>query len=123
MDTRRPLACGRHRGHNLTLALWTLRDACLQFMADPAVPFTNNQAEWTLRIAKPQMKISDCFRTRAEANCFAQMRGLIETARQRAVAPLRPPVAGSGPRRAAARPALTRHRPSSGPYADRTGGI
>ena len=38
-------ARGRRRGHNLALALWTLRDACLLFLADLAVPFTNNLAE------------------------------------------------------------------------------
>ena len=76
-----PPARGRRRGHNL--ALWHLRDACLLFMADPAVPFTNNRAERALRMAKPQMKISGCFRTPAGAARFAQVRGLAETARQR----------------------------------------
>ncbi len=52
-------------------------------MADPAVPFTNNKEEWVLRIAKLQMKISGCFRTRAGTEGFALMRGLVETARQR----------------------------------------
>ena len=78
-----PPARGRRRGHNLALALWHLRDACLLFMADPAVPFTNNLAERALRMAKLQMKISGCFRTPAGAARFAQVRGLAETARQR----------------------------------------
>ncbi len=77
-----PPACGRHRGHNLALALWTLRDACLLFLADPRVPFTNNRAEQALRMAKPRMKISGGFRTPAGAERFARMRGLIETARK-----------------------------------------
>ena len=76
-------ARGRRRGHNLALALWHLRDACLRFMADPAVPFTNNLAERALRMAKLQMKISGCFRTPDGAQRFAQVRGLAETARQR----------------------------------------
>ena len=33
------------------VALWTLRDACLLFLADPTVPFTNNRAEQALRMA------------------------------------------------------------------------
>ena len=78
-----PPACGRRRGHNLALALWHLRDACLRFMADPAVPFTNNLAERALRMARLQMKISGCFRTPDGAQRFAQVRGLAETARQR----------------------------------------
>ena len=76
-----PPARGRRRGHNL--ALWHLRDACLLFMADPAVPFTNNLAERALRMAKLQMKISGGFRTPDGAQRFAQVRGLAETARQR----------------------------------------
>ncbi len=78
-----PPARGRRRGHNLARALWTLRDACLLFLADSAVPFTNNGAEQALRMAKLQMKISGGFRTRAGAERFARMRGLVETARKR----------------------------------------
>ena len=78
-----PPARGRRRGHNLALALWELRDACLLFMADPRVPFTNNWAEQALRMAKLQMKISGGFRTRAGAERFARVRGLAETARKR----------------------------------------
>ena len=78
-----PAGGGRRRGHNLARALWELQDACLLFMADPAVPFTNNLAERALRMAKLQMKISGGFRTPDGAARFAQMRGLAETARQR----------------------------------------
>ena len=52
-------------------------------MADPAVPSPHNRAERALRMARLQMKISGGFRTPAGAGRFAQMRGLIETARQR----------------------------------------
>ena len=38
--------------HDLARALRKEREACLRFMADPAVPFTNNRAERTLRMAK-----------------------------------------------------------------------
>ena len=75
-----PPARGRHRGHNL--ALWALRDTCLLFLADPAVPFANNLAEQALRMAKLQMKISGGFRTRAGVERFAHMRGRAETARK-----------------------------------------
>ena len=78
-----PARGGRRRGHNLALALWELRDDCLRFMADPRVPSPHNRAERALRMAKLHMKISGGFRTRAGAGRFAQMRGLIETARQR----------------------------------------
>ena len=46
------------------------------------MPFTNNGAEQALRMVKPRMKISGCFRTRAGAERFAHMRGLVETARK-----------------------------------------
>ena len=38
-----PPARDRRRGPNL--ALWTHREVCLHILADPHVPFTNNQAE------------------------------------------------------------------------------
>jgi len=78
-----PPARGHLRGHNLTRTLWTLRDVSLLFMADPAVPFTNSLAERVLRMAKLQLRIASCFRTRAGAERFAPMRGLVETTRQR----------------------------------------
>ena len=77
-----PPARGRRRGHNLALALWTQRDACLLFLADPRVPFTNNRAEQALRMVKLQMKISGGFRTGTGAAHFALVRGLLETARK-----------------------------------------
>jgi len=36
----------------LTLSLWSLQEACLLFMTDPAMPFTNNGAEQALRIGQ-----------------------------------------------------------------------
>ena len=73
----------RRRGHNLALALRKEREACLRFMADPAVPFTNNRAERSLRMAKVHIKMAGCFRTWDGAERFALLRGLVETARQR----------------------------------------
>ena len=63
---------GRRRDHNLTLALWTLQDACLLFMADLAVPFTNNLAERAPHMAKFQMKLSGYFRTRVELSTLSK---------------------------------------------------
>ena len=73
----------RRRGHNLARALKKEREACLRFLADPAVPFTHNRAERALRMAKVHIKIAGCFRTRDGAERFALLRGLVETARQR----------------------------------------
>lgn len=51
-------------------------------LADPRVPFTNDLAEQALRRVKLQMKISGGFRTWTGAAHFAQVRGLLETARK-----------------------------------------
>ena len=63
----------------MALSLRTLRGACLLFVTDPAVPFTKPAQ----RMAKVHMKIAGCFRTQAEAERFAHMQGLVETARKR----------------------------------------
>ena len=77
-----PLHKGKRRGHNLALALRRHRDACLRFLTDPAIPFSNNLAEQALRMMRLQMKISGCFRTLEGARRFAEMRSLIETDRK-----------------------------------------
>ncbi len=75
----------------LARALWQEREACLRFLADPAVPFTNNRAERGREFRPP----ADPGRDRPPA----------------AVAPTRPPAVVPGRRgAAAARPALTRRR-------------
>ncbi len=48
----------------------------------PSVPFTNNQAERDLRMAKPQMKISGCWRTADGAETFAALRSYVSTVRR-----------------------------------------
>jgi transposase len=54
----------------------------LRFVADFAVPFTNNQAEQDLRMMKVHMKISGGFRTLDGARTFAVIRSVISTARK-----------------------------------------
>ncbi len=77
-----PLPKGRRRGHNLARALSRHRDACLRFLTDPAIPFTNNLAEQALRMMRLQMKISGCFRTAEGARRCADLRSLMETDRK-----------------------------------------
>ena len=64
---------------NITL---DYRDDVLRFIADFAVPFTNNQAEQDLRMMKVRMKISGTFRTLEGAQVFADLRSVISTARK-----------------------------------------
>jgi transposase len=72
----------RRTGHNLLLRLQSRKDDVLRFLADPAVPFTNNLAERDLRMMKVRQKISGCFRTAAGAENFATLRTVLSTARK-----------------------------------------
>jgi len=73
----------RRVGHNLLLRLQLHKAAVLLFLHDPAVPFTNNEAERDGRMMKLRQKISGGFRTREGADNFATLRTLIGTARKR----------------------------------------
>ena len=72
----------RRPGNNLLLRLRDFQDDALRFIADFAVPFTNNQAEQDLRMMKVRMKISGSFRTLHGAKTFADIRSVISTARK-----------------------------------------
>ena len=74
-DKRRP-------GHNLLIRLHKFKDDVLRFLADFAVPFTNNLAEQALRMMKVKMKISGAFRTLDAACHFATLRSVVTTARK-----------------------------------------
>jgi transposase len=72
----------RRPGNNLLLRLRDFQHDVLRFIADFAVPFTNNQAEQDLRMMKVRMKISGSFRTVGGAQTFADIRSVISTARK-----------------------------------------
>jgi len=72
-----------HRtGHNLVLRLKRYREDVLRFLFDPAVPFTNNQAERDVRMIKCKQKISGGFRSTKGAEIFARIRGFLSSARK-----------------------------------------
>ena len=72
----------RRVGHNLLLRLSTRKHDVLHFLTDPAVPFTNNQAEQDGRMMKLRQKISGGFRSEDGANDFAVIRSVLSTARK-----------------------------------------
>ena len=72
----------RRTGHNLLARLQARREDVLRFLADLAVPFTNNQAEQDGRMAKLKQKISGGFRSEQGAHDFAVVRSFISTAKK-----------------------------------------
>jgi transposase len=72
----------RRTGHNLLLRLAERRQDVLRFLANPNVPFTNNEAERDGRMMKVKQKISGGFRSLEGAADFAVIRSFISTAKK-----------------------------------------
>jgi transposase len=72
----------RRTGHNLIFRLATRKQDTLRFLHDPAVPFTNNQAERDGRMMKLRQKISGGFRSLEGATDFAVIRSFLSTAKK-----------------------------------------
>jgi transposase len=64
---------------NLLRRLSGNADAVLRFTNDPAVPFTNNLGERTMRMLKVKQKVSGCFRTMDGARNFSTIRSYLAT--------------------------------------------
>lgn len=70
------------KGRNLFDRLTKHQDAVLAFAFNPAVPFSNNQAERDIRPTKTKMKVSGCFRTQYGAEIYARIQSFISTVRK-----------------------------------------
>jgi len=64
------------------MGLSTRKQDVLRFLSDPAVPFTNNQAERDGRMMKLRQKISGGFRSEDGAAEFGVIRSLLSTAKK-----------------------------------------
>jgi transposase len=55
------------------------------FLANRAIPPTNNGSEQALRPCVVYRKVTNCFRSEWAAHLYADIRSVIETARRRAI--------------------------------------
>jgi transposase len=76
------------KSYNIAVALRDHRAEATRFARDLSVPFTNNEAESSLRMAKLHRKISGCFQGDNSAQHFAAIRSYIATARKHDVGAL-----------------------------------
>ncbi|MDQ1811805.1 transposase [Massilia sp. CCM 9210] len=74
--------CKQSDAHDLLRRFRLHADAILRFIADPAVPFSNNIAERAVRMPKVKQKISGCFRTITGAENFCVIRSCLDTFRK-----------------------------------------
>ena len=76
------------KSYNIAVALRDHRSEATRFARDLSIPFTNNEAESSLRMAKLHRKISGCFQGDDSAQHFAAIRSYIATAKKHGVGAL-----------------------------------
>lgn len=72
-------------GHKLRCVIKGCRRHMFVFLADRAIPPTNNGSEQALRPCVIFRKVTNCFRSEWAAHLYADIRSVIETARRRAI--------------------------------------
>ncbi len=73
------------KGRNLWERFKDYEDGILAFMADPAIPFTNNQAERDIRMTKVHEKVSGGFRSSKGALFYCRIRSYLATCSKRGI--------------------------------------
>jgi transposase len=81
-DAKRRWRAPRRTGHNLLLRFAARKEDALRFLHDPAVSFSNNEAERGVRMMKLRQKISGGFRSKEGADDFATIRSFLAAARK-----------------------------------------
>jgi len=72
----------------LQVVIKKVRQHLFVFLADRAIPPTNNGSEQALRPCVIFRKVTNCFRSQWAAALYADIRSVLETARRRAISPL-----------------------------------
>lgn len=75
----------RSQSRNLLERLRDYEEDVLRFMDNPLAPYTNNQGERDLRMAKVQQKISGCFRSMKGAEIYSRIRSYLSTCKKHQV--------------------------------------
>lgn len=75
----------KSKSRNLLERLQNYEDDVLRFMVDNDAPFTNNQGENDLRMAKVQQKISGCFRSEYGAEMFFGLRSYLSSCKKQGI--------------------------------------
>ena len=81
-DLKRRGRLARSKSRNLLERLRDYEEDVLRFMDNPLAPYTNNQGERDLRMAKVQQKISGCFRSKRGADIYCRIRSYLSTCRK-----------------------------------------
>lgn len=81
-ETKKRGRTARSKSRNLLERLRDYEEDVLRFMVNPLAPYTNNQGERDLRMAKVQQKISGCFRSKLGADIYSRIRSYLSTCRK-----------------------------------------
>ena len=73
------------KGRNLWERFKDCEDGILAFMTDPAIPFTNNQAERDIRMTRVHEKVSGGFRSPQGALFYCRIRSYLSTCSKRGI--------------------------------------